>query len=254
MNALIVGTRKDVLLDYLPDRYLLIDDGPLIDQIELAPRKAVTQFALSKHSFNPLKDMSYKRARDFISVLDAVFPEGENTLTRKNSNFILLGALLTKPKNISSILVPNPRDAAHTDAYQKIETLLFSPVLSSVLSKPTSVSFKGTIHVRLDRAVIGDFDAFVIANLLISQYDGPVVISDFGFYACRPHSALLRQNRLVASVNSFDEASGFKQQLLLIDTKIGSHCTAQDAELLALYAGLTPGTNAFTSYVHHAIL
>jgi hypothetical protein len=61
------------------------------------------------------------------------------------------------------------------------------------------------VLARLDRAVLGDFDAFVIASLLISQFKEQVVIPDFGFYGRQYHTALVRQNRLVAGVNTLAE-------------------------------------------------
>jgi hypothetical protein len=255
MNVLTVGTNKAPLFQYLPDTFLLIDDGPFIDQLELPKRLAVTHFDVTKHAFNPLKDISYKRARDLISVLDAVFPEGATTLTRKNANFVLLQSLLRKPRRLDQI--EYVRDGASKegvlDATQKIETLLLSPVLKSVLTRPTNMSFKKTIVARLDRAVLGDFDCFVLASLMTSLYPGPVVIPDLGFYGCAIHRALLRQDRLIAGINSFEEVPELRSQLLLAPRKIGSHCTAEDAKVLAGYAGLTPATNAYNTFVEECI-
>jgi hypothetical protein len=36
---------------------------------------------------------------------------------------------------------------------------------------------------RLNRKEIGDDDAKITANILISQFKGQIVIDDFGFYA-----------------------------------------------------------------------
>lgn len=249
-NVLVIGSDKEPLLQHLPDRFLLIDDGPLIDALDMPERRSVTIFDPAVHSFNPLKGMTYLKAREFISVLDAIFPEGENTLTKKNSSFVLLNALLSKPRKLDTLITPS-KDTQ--DAYQKIQTLLLSPVLENVLTKPTNLSFKGTIIAQLDRAKLGDFDSFVLANLLISQYQGPVVIPDFGFYACRFHSSLMRQNRLIAGVSSFDEVPGFKSQLLMIEEKIGSHCTPDDAKVLALYAGIPQGTNEYNDFIARCI-
>jgi hypothetical protein len=247
MNALIVGSNKTPILQHVPDRYLFIDDGPLIDALDLPTRRTVTVLDFTKHSFNPLNDMTYSKAREFVSALDAVFPEGENTLTSRNSRFILLKALLDNPKRLDKLIEESKETM---DAYQKIETLLLSPVLKNVLNRPTNFSFKGTIIARLNRAELGDFDCFVLGNLLISQYAGTVVIPDFGFYACPFHMKLIRQNRLVAGVTSFDEVSKLRSQLLLIETKFGSHCTPDDAETLALYAGIAPDTNAYSDFIH----
>lgn len=252
MNALIVGTNKQPIIQNLPDAFLLIDDGELIDAVELPKRRAVTIFDPLVHAFNPLKGMTYRRARDFINVLDAVFPEGDSTLTRKNSNFVLLEALLNKPKRLDT-LIPAKSDSAYVDARQKIQTLLFSPILKNVLTRPTNISFKGIILAKLNRAELGDFDCFVLANLLISQYKGQIVIPDLGFYACTPHSELLRQNRLIAGINSFDEVPKLKQTLLLVPDKTASRCNADDAKLLALYEGLLPGTNIYNEFIQRSI-
>ncbi len=237
MNRLIVGTKTEEILHHLPDTYLLIDDGELLDQVILPKRRKVHVLDVREDSFNPLKDMSYTKAQDFVSVLCAIFPEGENTLTKATFKYQLLDALLNKPKSLET-LIPDTKETQYT--YQKIQTLLLSPVLKNVLLNRTTLSFKGIILARLNRAELGDFDCFVLASLLISQYPGPVVIPDFGFYAHAGHSNLIRQNRLVAGISSFDQVPFLRSQLLLIDEKIASHCTADDAKLLALYRGLQP--------------
>jgi hypothetical protein len=252
MDALIVGSNKKPILDHLPDTFLLIDDGPLIDALTIPARRKVTVFDPRVHSFNPLKGMTYARARDFIKILNAVFPEGESTLTRKNANFVLLEALLNNPKRLDT-LIPAKADASFVDARQQIQTILFSPTLKNVLTRPTNISFKGIILAKLDRAELGEFDCFVLANLLISQYKGHVVIPDFGFYACAPHADILRQSRLTAGINSFDEVPRFKQNLLLIDKKIPSHCTPEDAKLLAQYTGMMPSSNAYNAFIEICI-
>lgn len=250
MNALIVGTNKKPILDHLKRPYLLIDDGEMIDEIEPVPDHATIAFDVSTHSFDPLRGMSYKKARDFISILDVVFPEGESTLTHKNSNFLLLRALLEKPKSLDK-LIPPKKD--NLDAYQKIQTLLLSPVLNNVLNRPANFSFKGTIHARLNRAELGDFVCRALGNLLIAQYPGLVVIPDFGFYAHPGHIAIIRQGRLVAGIYSFDEVPAFRSQLLLMPDRIPSHCTYNDALILAQYAGLTPGVGNHTTFVQEAL-
>jgi hypothetical protein len=250
MNALVIGSDKEPLLQFVPDKFLVIDDGPFIDQLDLPPTNKTVTFDAARHSFNPLKDMDYRRAREFIDVLNAVFPEGDSTLTKRNSNFILLNALLSEPKRLDTLVRPTKDN---TDAYQKIQTLLLSPVLKNVLNSPTNMSFKGTILARLNRAELGDFDCFVLANLLISQYQGPVVIPDFGFYASPFHMNLIRQERLMAGINSFDEVPAFKSQLLQVKEKIGSQCTPSDAELLALYAGIPADSNRHADFIQAAI-
>lgn len=246
-NALLIGSSKEPLSRYIPHQFLLIDDGPFIDAFEL-PRHRV--FDPTTHSFNPLRGMDYGRARQFWDVLKAVFPEGESTLTKATAEFQILTALLAKPKSLET-LISDTKDTQY--AYQLVRKLLLSPVLERVLKGPTNFSFKGTIVARLDRSVLGDFDCFVLGNLLISQYPGTVVVPDFGFYACPSHISLIRQERLVAGINSFEEVPALRNALLLIEEKIGSRCTPADAELLALYAGIAPNSNAYNDFIQASI-
>jgi hypothetical protein len=64
-------------------KFLFIDDGPLLDALEIPERRKVIWFDASHHCFNPLHGMDYRRARAFIAVLDAVFPEGETPSRRR---------------------------------------------------------------------------------------------------------------------------------------------------------------------------
>jgi hypothetical protein len=254
MNALIVGANKAPILEYAKPPFLFIDDGPLIDELEIPVRKKVTRFDVSQHHFNPLHRMDYLRAREFMAVIDAVFPEGGSTLTKKNANFVLLKALLDKPEYLDTLLKPDKRDPAKQDAYQKIETLLLSPVLRSVLCKPINFSLRGIVLARLDRAVLGDFDAFVLAWLLISQFKGQVVIPDFGFYGREHHITLIRQNRLVAGVTTLAEVSPvLRQALLTIPDKMGSQATFDDAEELANYSGFERRSRGHTDSIFDAM-
>jgi hypothetical protein len=255
MNSLIIGADKTPILQCVDtSNFLFIDDGPLIDALELPSRRKVVRFDYSKHHFNPVHEMDYRRAREFVSVIDAIFPEGENTLTKKNSNFVLLNALLDEPRYLDKLLDPDKRDQAKQDAYQKLQTLLLSPVLGSVLCKPTNFSLKGIVLARLDRSLLGDFDAFVLASLLISQFQGQVIVPDFGFYGREHHISLIRQNRLVAGVTTLSEVSAALQQALLtIPKKTASRTTYEDAEVLAKYKGLIPHTVEHSDFVFEAM-
>lgn len=250
MNTLILGSAKEPILNHLPDTFLIIDDGPIIDALQLPNRKAVTVFDPAHHSFNPLKGITYRRAREFVDLINAAFPEGESTLTKRISNFHILTALLSDPQSLDTLI----RDTKDTrDAFQKIQTLLLSPLLSNVINRPTNLSFKGTILARLNRAELGDFDCFFLANLLIQQYPGPVVIPDFGFYSCPFHVNLIRQDRLIAGVNAFDEVPRFRNQLIQFKNKVGSRSTPEDAAVLANYAGLTRETNIYNEFIQRSL-
>lgn len=248
---LIVGRDKSDIIRHLPDKFLFIDDGALIDQLTLPKRRKVVVLDVFKHSLNPLKGIDYKRAREFLSLLNAIFPEGESTLTRRASNFALLQALCDNPTRLDNLIIPDKSDNGSMDAHQKIQTLLLSPVLKPFLTRATNFSLDGIILARLDHT-LAPFDRFVIANLLISNYAGPVVIPDYGRYACAFHGELIDEGRLRAGVNFLDETP-LKDKLLLMEEKLARRCLSDDAEVLAQYAGHMRGTNAFTDFVSHAV-
>lgn len=130
----------------------------------------------------------------------------------------------------------------------------FSPVLRSVLCSPTNLSLRGVVIARLDRAVLGDFDAFVLASLLISQFKGQVIVPDFGFYGREHHIALIRQERLVAGVNTLSEVpTRLQHALLTIPEKTALGATHEDAETLAKYRGLAPRTVEHSDFMHQAM-
>jgi hypothetical protein len=62
-----------------------------------------------------------------------------------------------------------------------------------ILRRPVPVkdfAFSGRdtkVFARLNRAELGDFDAFVFGTLLISQFKGQVIVPDFGFYGRESH-------------------------------------------------------------------
>jgi tripartite-type tricarboxylate transporter receptor subunit TctC len=123
----------------------LIDDGSIIDAIP--KHNSFTYFDVNRHSLNILEGMNYRKARNFVAMLDAVFPEGENTLTRKNSNFLILKTLLSQPKDLQTLIQVDKKDPASVDADQKIQTLLLSPHLKNVLTRQAVCNLDGTVLV-----------------------------------------------------------------------------------------------------------
>lgn len=249
MNRLVVGTDKAPLLEHLPSTFLFIDDE--ID-LPIPKRRRVTRFDVTKHSLNFLKNITYERACDFVSIINAVFPEGENTLTKRYSTISLLEWLLDRPKSLHHFPEADKDDVGLKDAGLKIKRLLMSPVLERVLTNPTNFPLTGIVLARLNRAELGDFDCFVLGNLLMSAYKGHAVVPDFGFYGAKHHVSLLRQNRLWAGVSYLDE-SPLRSQLLLIEDKIGSKCLAKDAQTLAEYVGLIPHTNQYNDFIEESV-
>ncbi len=76
MNKLYVGFAKEISLPE-DGGYLLIDD-----EVQELPYSRV--FNPLKHSLNPLKDITYRRAREIADIIYTVYPQGENTLTVRN--------------------------------------------------------------------------------------------------------------------------------------------------------------------------
>jgi hypothetical protein len=243
MNHLILGTadKTEYILEKLEAPYLLIDDGSVIDRV-----KGLV-FDPKKHCLNPLNGMNYRRARDFISLMGAIFPEGANTLTRKNSDHFLLKELL-KADKLSS-LIKESKDPAETDASQKIEALLLSPVLKRVLTGKKHIPLTGVVLARLNRKELGDWDCFVLAHLLISQYKGTVVITDGSFYLREYLSYLVTEDRLITGVDFLSDIPERLQNMLLKGPHEGHQCSYDDAKLLATYDGLAPHTVGFNAAV-----
>lgn len=111
-----------------------------------------------------------------------------------------------------------------------------------MLSKPIPRWFLsgGTIVAHLDRKVIGNDDAKVIANILISKFKGQIIVPDFGFYAREHHAALIREERLIAGVYTLSELPEKLRDRAMLVPMLGKGCTYKDAETLAMYATLRP--------------
>jgi len=238
-NKLLVGhADKTEQLLHINGGFLLLAEPDLCAAAQHKfPRAHV--FDPLAHSFNPLKDMDYRGARDFAALLYGISPEGGNTLTVRNGRRALTRLLLSNKPRLDKLL-PIPLTEMHEgtlEALATINDLLLSPVLTNVLCKPTNFSFKPTrkIIAKLDRAKLGDFDALVLGTLLIGQFQGQVIVPD-AFYLREFHTSLIRQNRLIAGLNSFAEVSKTLEQTLLgIKDKLIFRTTPQDAEKLIIY-------------------
>jgi hypothetical protein len=83
----------------------------MADQIPAVPDwKRLNIFDPLKHSFNPLKDIDYKKARELADVLYTISPQGENTLTVGNGRRALL-----KRARLSLTVTKLGRAAIHAD-------------------------------------------------------------------------------------------------------------------------------------------
>jgi hypothetical protein len=101
---LVLGSDKtDTILEQLPESYLLIDDGTVIDALTFPTKRRqrsklpkITVLDLSTHAFNPLDGMNYRRAEDFVSLINDAFPGGKDTLTKQGSAIALMDILLSQ--------------------------------------------------------------------------------------------------------------------------------------------------------------
>ena len=242
VNKLYVGFAKDI---ELPKAGLFISD-------EIPKVKRARVFDPLQHCFNPLKNLTYKTARELADVLYTISPQGENTLTVRNGKRALLQALL-KAERLDEV-------KGDEEVNGMIGDLLASPVLRRVLCNPTNFSFnpRSLILARINRAELGEFDALVLGLLLIGHFKGQLIIPDFGFYGREAHASLIRENRLVAGVNFLPELSPkLQRSVLLIKDKVAAGATFEDAEVLAKFAGLRPDhlreSNPHDEYVRRAM-
>lgn len=237
-NKLYIGVTKTI---EPPTHGLFIhDEVPDISRARI--------FDPAEHSFNPLKNIDYRKARALADVLYTAFPQGDNTLTVRNGKRALLKALLSATR-LDKI-------EGDDEVNGMIDDLLQSPVLKNVLCSGRDFSFNpnSLILAKLNRAELGDFDALLLGLFLIGHFKGQVIVPDFGFYGRDVHVSLIREERLIAGVNFLSEPTPkLRNSLLLIDDKVASGATFNDAETLADYARVPRGTNAFNSFVDQAM-
>lgn len=219
----------------------------IADEVPKIPKSRV--FDPLKDCFNPLRNISYKTARELANVLYAITPSGSDTLTVRNGKRSLLKALM-ESKRLDML-------KGDEEVQSMIDDILVSPVLRRVFcttGKQFSFNPRTVVLAKLDRKVLGDFDALVLGMCLIAQAKGHVVVPDFGFYGRDMHTSLIREERLIAGVNSFGELSlRLKQSVLSIKSKETKGAIFEDAKLLAEYRGLIPGTNGFNEFVANAM-
>lgn len=254
-NHFLIGTADKTprLLELAARSFLVIDDGPIADAfLEHFPRARL--FDVTQHSFNPLTHIDYKRARDFAAALYTASPEGKDTLTVRNGKRAMVRLLLASTR--LDRIDHSSTDPGMAEAVATIDDLLISPVLQQVLCTPTNFPFKGQIVAKLDRAQLGDFDAFILASLLIGHVSQghTIIVPDLNFYGRDFHIPLIRQQRLVAGIYVLDALpANLRQNVLMVKDKTPAQCTWEDALVLARYAGLIPGTVGHTEFLENAI-
>lgn len=241
-NKIYIGLQRNV---ELPKKggYLLIDD----EVPKFGDWKRPRYFDPLKHSFNPLKGLDYKKARQLAEIFYTISPQGENTLTVRNGKRALLKALL-KAERLDKL-------DGDEEVSAMIDDLLASPVLRHILCEPENFSFgsRSPILARVNRAELGEFDGLVIGLLLMAQFKGQIVLPDGGFYLRDIHRNLVREDRLIAGVNFLDELPEKLRQAVLLMDKVPSGTTVKDAETLALYEQTVRGTVKYHDFIDDAI-
>jgi hypothetical protein len=212
-------------------------------------------FEPQRDCFNPLRDMDYKKACMLVGVFEALFPAGQNTLTKEGVPDILLEELMQEPKKLSDMFPNKSKDPSYVSAQRMVSRIVRSPLLKRALCSRSNFSFKSDIVLaHIDPKAITDFDARALGLFLMAHFEGQIVVPDFNKYAADLHIRLLDEERLIAGVNTLDELPPkLRQRMLLVKDKVLSGTTYDDAVVLAKYAGLITGTNEFNDFVRSAI-
>lgn len=263
--------RNAILNPHFPRTFLLVDDGTVIDCLDLPKRRQIKRLDFTKDSFNPFV-RDYLRARQIVEILGHAWDGGSSTLTKETGLTFILEQLLTKPRPLAK-LIPTPdknSTTGHIWAHDKIKEILLSPVLYHVFNKQPSFDLEGTIIARLDRS-LARFDRFLLGNLLMAEYKGQIVVPTFGSYACPFHIDML--DRMTVGLNSLDEpritpemrhgllmmqpTKLFRFRRLEVYTHHACKSSYEDAVTLARYAGLRPDflreDNAYNAFIEACI-
>ncbi len=259
MNHLAVGFKREIELPAKGGFLYISDEVPSL------PRwRRARIFDPTKHSINPLKHIDHRRARELAEVLYALDPDvGTTTLTVRYGKRALRQILeANRDKTLDTLSIPLDRAAVGSiDAIGLIADIIASPVLQRVLCRPGK-DFSFTAHsvvlARINRAELGAFEARVLYLVLMSMFEGQLVIPHLGVAARDIHETLVLQNRLIAGVDYLDQLPPrLKSALLLMSVKRGRGALHHDAELLARYEGLRPDPvrldNPYNRYVNEAM-
>lgn len=253
MNHIFIGTAHVKL----PESGFLY----LNDQVPLIPR--ARYFDYRKHSFNILHNLTYRKICDIVDTFEALFRETDGTLTEGFGLTYIAKQLSQQPTSFDT-LIPEPdkkSGTGHLWAHDKLQRLLLSPVLRQVLCNPKP-NFTGgqTVFARLNRAELGDFDALALGLFLIAQWKSAVVLPDLGFYGRDMHTAIIRENRIVAGVEDLsDLLDKLRRRVLKIPEPVIAGALHDDAIELAKYARtpegqiIAPGTDGYSSFILDAM-
>jgi hypothetical protein len=173
-----------------PSGSLVITDEPAIES-------GAKLYDPAEHGLNPLP-MKYRESREFAA---AAYPDkdlmayrnGRRALTRLIMNADRLDACIT-----SAAMSTRKRKAS----WKILCSRRYCGECCASRFRAGSMPEARLLRARKE---IGDDDAKIIANIRVSQFKGQIVVEDFGFYAREHHSALIRQERLIAGVYTLSE-------------------------------------------------
>jgi hypothetical protein len=208
-------------------------------------------------SFNPLKNIDATRARELAVVLYSAYPQGESTLTVRNGAIDLAPALLEAGRF----------DKLQSDSEEVMrlkDDILFSPTIRHALCEPMrpfSFDTNSVVIADLRRSVLGDYDARIIGLLLMSFYQGQLIVPNLGFFGRDIHTRLIAEERLIAGVRKLNDlkrkAPELREEVLTIECRIPRGAIYPDAKELALLEGLRPdplrADNSYNKYIEAAM-
>jgi hypothetical protein len=246
VNKLFVGNQNHEIIETELQQFRKSGFLYIADEVPEDFPKA-RYFDLTLHSFNPLKNITEKKARELADVLYAISPGGENTLTVRNGRIALQNAL---------------RASYHLDKLQSedeevqrlISDVLFNPIVKRVLCDHKhlfSFNPNSVVLVRLNRAELGEKDALILGLFLIGQWTGQLIIPDGDFYLRDGHASLVRDDCLITGLPALEDVPPKLQRTLLkVKDKTASGVLYEDAVVLASYmCPFRPGTDGHSSFI-----
>lgn len=238
MNKLDLGFCEKDFSEFVGGDCLhLADDAP-----DLPDTYRAQVFDPARHNFNPLTTTGlsdidcYRRRTSFVETIDLLFPRGDSTLTKDTGLEFIAQRLEENPDTLRD-LIPKPDRAstpAHIWAYNRIQRILRSPVLSQVFCRPKQFDFSGVVLARINRAELTDFDALVLGLFLINRCKGQIIIPAGEFYLRETHVNLVREDRLITGITSFASVPlHIRDALITVPDKYAALALYEDALIVA---------------------
>jgi hypothetical protein len=208
--------------------------GSLVITDDQTPKRGEVLFDYSEHGLSPLP-LKYPMNREFAAAL---WPD-KDLMTYRNGQMALADHVV-KADRLDHIKYTTSDD--DKEVRRVVKNVLLSPLLKKMLRKPIPrwLNSGSTVLARLNRKEIGDFDAQIIANILMLVFKGPVAIEDFGGYARDHHARLIREGRLIARVRKLSQLPEKIEDVRHLMENVPIGCSYDDAVKLASEARLKP--------------